>query len=273
MKKIFVFTCLLALVYPALGQMYIRANVGYNLPLSSELLGEEEHYENSPNTGTTATVKGVYGSYGSGFATSIAFGGAFKGSMLGYDIAFGYAIGKKYSANSTTVSPGYSSSEEITRYTRSFQFNPSISFIMDTGKKIQPFTRFGPVIAMSKLIEEETTTNTYEGNDYYMEAEYSGGLSIGLRAAVGVNYSLNDRLRLFTEINFLSMSYAPTQRSVETYTINGENRIDDIDPEYREVDLEKEYTIETEEFTPPLREPLSLSAWGLQVGVLFSLGQ
>jgi hypothetical protein len=140
--------------------------------------------------------------------------------------------------------------------------------------KFQPFMRVGPVLGITKLLEERHERNTYDGiTDFIWKYEYTGGLSLGFRGAVGVTYGLNEKLKLFSEINFQSMSYAPTKRTLTAYTVNGENRIDDISPENREQKLEKEYKTDSEEGTPPMRQPYSMNSWGLQVGVLFSFSK
>lgn len=272
MKKMLLLAGLSMLMHTALAQIYIRANIGYNLPLSPELIGTERTYQEIPDQGYVEEFTGVYGSYGSGFSAGVAFGGSFKNSMLGYDIAFNYLLGKKYAVTSTTDYGDYSYSQEISHYSRSFQFMPSITLAVGAGK-FQPFTRFGPVFSLTTVNEERTEYNTYEDVEYYTNFEYTGGVAIGLHGSVGLTYGISDQLKLFTEINMISMSYAAHKRTITDYTVDGEDRLDTLNEEYREMDLEKSYKTESEEADPVMREPVSMNSWGLQFGVVYSFGQ
>src|SRR5689334_9415150 len=107
MKKIILCACLVAMLHPAFGQLYVRASVGYNLPVGSELMGTSETYEQVPDVGYVETFEGVYGSYGTGFSASVALGGTFGNGLLGYDAAFGYLLGKEYSVSSVSNYQGY----------------------------------------------------------------------------------------------------------------------------------------------------------------------
>lgn len=270
MKKIIVCACCLAMLHPVIGQVYIRASVGYNLPLGSQLMGTEEIYKENQNEAYSATFRGVYGSYGSGFSANIAFGGTFKDGMLGYDAAFGYLTGKEYSVKSLSDYSQYTYSSEIKSKATSLQFAPALTFAVGAGK-FQPFSRFGPVIALTKMEESRTDISTYEAlSSTVWKYEFTDGISIGLRGTVGVNYNLSDNLKLFTEINFLSMSYAPKTLTLKDYVVNGESQIENIPKEDRVFELDKEASLGGEEGRPPLRTPLTMGSWGFQVGIQFS---
>ncbi|RAW00506.1 hypothetical protein [Pseudochryseolinea flava] len=258
--------CLAAL--PAFSQLYIRANVGYNLPLSGESMGSEYKYDYQNND--NGRYKGVYGSYGTGLSADLAFGGMFGNGLFGYDLGFSYLVGKEYSVEKNeSIDPYGTSLRETTRQARSIQFSPALTFIGGTGK-FQPVARFGPVFSQTKIDEEynDSYANSYT---FLEKSEYSGGLGIGLRGSVGVTYGLSESVKLFTELNFLAMSYAPKEREITTYEVNGENRIEDIPKEDRTIELDEEGESQGEGGEPPLKRPFAMNSWGLQVGVLFFL--
>jgi hypothetical protein len=263
MKRIVVSICFLVLLSQSHAQVYVRVNAGYNIPISSSLIGYEEHYD-----GAKATTKGVYGSYGKGFSANVAFGGMFKNGVLGYDLEVGYLVGKEYSSTSDYSSQAYESTYEQVIGAKSIQIAPSLSFTVGT-KKLQPFARMGPVIAITTLKGEETSTANYT-YDYSTKYKYTGSVSLGFKGVVGVSYAINERVQIFTEMNFISMSYAPNKREITEFEVDGVDRMDDLDPEQIEVDIEDEYTTEGEENEPPIKEFYSMGSIGLQFGAKFT---
>jgi hypothetical protein len=232
-------------------------------------MGRDYEYEYVNDIGYVQRLNGVYGSVGSGFSSTIAIGGVFGHGMFGYDVAFSYLLGKKYTFTTEYIATDYDSKAEHVNYARSFQFAPSISFSTGAGK-FQPLARFGPVLAMTTITDEFSAV--YEAGSEMTEVyKFKGGISFGFKGAIGVTYGITESLKLFTELNFMAMSYSPKERELIEYTVNGENQIDDVDPENRTIDLEKEYETENQEGEPPLREPYAMSSWGLQAGVIFYL--
>ena len=124
---------------------------------------------------------------------------------------------------------------------------------------------------MEESREDKTTYDA--GSSALWEYEFSDGISVGLKGAVGVNYNLSEQLKLFTEVNFLSMSYPPKTLTLKEYKINGESQMENIPKEDRVIDLEKEKTTEGEEGAPPLSTPFSMSSWGFQVGIQYSFSK
>src|SRR5688572_8603450 len=169
MKKLLLSVLSLLLVTSSFSQIYVRVSAGYNLPAASEQLGVSEHSTYDPVDGYKNSAKGVYGSFGSGFVAHVAFGGAIKGGMLGYDLDFGYLKGKAYDITEVDESGGYTNENTVSFNSTSIQISPALTFTTGTGS-FQPFARFGPTIAISKLMQEETYYLDYY--DYTTVREY-----------------------------------------------------------------------------------------------------
>ena len=266
MKRILLSFCFLLMICPAFSQIYLRANIGYNLPVGKSLIDYEEHYVAA--NADAATLKGVYGSYGTGLSFQLGFGGAFSNAILGYDIELSYVLGKKHDFSSEYVSDFYESRSDGTRQSRSFQFAPSLTFTAVTGK-FQPFVRVGPVLAITKVEYKESAFENYTPSAYTYEFEYTGDLQIGFKGALGVSYPLNDHIHLFTEMNFISLTFAPDKRKTTAHTEDGEDAMSDIDPDDIEIELVEEAELEGEGPTPTLKSSYSMSTLGLQFGVRF----
>jgi hypothetical protein len=266
MKRIVVSMLLLLIMNVAFAQMYVRVNLGYNVPMNSGLLNIDTDYNGSNGQ---YTVTGVYGSYGSGFSAHAAFGGGFGSGILGYDIEAGYLMGKKYEVINHTVSGNYVSDWTYTKQSKSIQFAPAITFTAGTGS-FHPFARLGPVIGITS-IKDRTEWDASNSPHSVEEYKYSGGIAFGFKGVVGVAYTLNDLMDLYAEIDFISMSYTAKKRKLEEFSEDGEDRMEDVPEERREEDLEKEYELGGEEYTPPVREPLPMGSLGIQLGLKIKL--
>lgn len=265
-KQLFTILALVCLISPAFSQFYIRGNVGYNLPANSQQIGSEDTYSYN-GTAEVDKTKGIYGSFGSGVSAHLAVGGTISGN-LGYDVEFGYLLGKKYTGKSTYEYFGDVDRDKTTMYSRSFQFAPSLSFTAGTGS-IQPYTRIGPVLAITKLTGENNSFDTYNNSTETMEIELTGGLSVGFKGALGVTFNADKNLQFFAEASFISLSYAPKEREITKATYNGTDVLESIPEEFRKVKLKD--NVDRNQDSQELKDKYSMGSIGLQVGVKFSL--
>ncbi|MBX2966971.1 MAG: hypothetical protein KF845_12570 [Cyclobacteriaceae bacterium] len=275
MKKLLSVAAFMLMLQPVFAQFYVRSSIGYNLPANSQLIGESSSL---PYESSTTSYKGVYGSYGSGFSIQAAVGGSISGT-LGYDIELGYLLGRKYTLEE--FYEGYTDPDDylatVDQSSQSFQVAPSLTFIAGIGK-VQPYTRIGPVLALTSMRSE--IMKKYNSYDYqtgqeipYHEAEefkFNTGFSFGFKGVVGVNYELSEMLYIFSEISFISLSYSPKERELVSYTVNGEDALDTVDPEYRKIEYKKEYEAHYYD-NQPIREKKSMGSIGLHVGVKYVL--
>lgn len=280
MKKIVCIAVLMLSTGSVFAQLYLRGNIGYNLPANSQLIGVSEAYHAAEDS---RTFKGVYGSFGSGFSIHAAVGGSISGT-LGYDVEIGYLLGKRY-----TVDTLYEATNDIfneltsyEQYTRSFQITPSLTFTSGTGS-IQPYARIGPVLSLTYMRGETTHdyTDYYEAGTFDVvhevyEHKLDATLSLGFKGTAGVSYELNDKLQLFSEITFISLSYSPKKEKIElveyTFEMFGtEHDREDIpaDQKSREIEYKKE--VHENEPNVKLQEKFSMGNFGFQVGVKYLL--
>jgi hypothetical protein len=268
MKKLSLSLLSLLLVTSSFAQIHLRVSVGYNLPAASEQLGVSTNYKYE-QTGPTTTSKGVYGSFGSGFVAHVAFGGAFKSGLLGYDIDFGYVKGKTYEVlDVNDYGGGYVNTSTSRAQSTSIQISPALTFTTGTGS-FQPFARLGPTIAISKVTSENTD---YDANYDYTEVqefEFTGGINIGLKGVVGCSYQLNDMIQVYVEADFVSLAYAPKKRTMTRNDQNGVDNLPTTDPKVVTVEFEKEETVTNQYGTPEVRPTFPMSSIGFQGGIKF----
>lgn len=227
----------------------------------------KQDYDNQTGVSETST-EAVYGSFGSGLTFNVGFGASLNGA-LGYDVELGYLIGKKYSSGQRYEDDFYLETYDSEVGSSSFQIAPSITFTAGTGS-IQPYTRIGPVIGFTKLKYEDSEYDSY--NDYreVMEYEYTGGMSVGFKGVLGVNFNADQKVQFFAEVNFLSMSYAPKDGKITAYSVNGEDALDSIPSEDRKIEFKDEITSD-DDGNVALRRKYPMGSIGLQVGIKYVL--
>lgn len=271
MKKLLTFILFIGIGTSAFSQLHIRANIGYNLPLGSQVIGvnSEGSYDQSGYDGSN---ENVYGSYGSGLSFHAAVGGTILGSF-GFDIEAGYLMGKKHTAKYYYYDGevNYTTTRETENHSRSFQFSPSVTMAAGSGN-IQPYVRMGPVLALTKL---NYTSSEVEVNDGIVMFEteekgtIKGDLSIGLKGVVGVIFNGTKKIQFFSELSFVSMSYSPKEGEITSYTVDGEDALDTLEPEDRNTKYEDKVNYDDQGVA--LKEKFAMGSFGIQAGVRFML--
>lgn len=268
MKKLLCIAVLLTSTVSAFAQLHLRANVGYNLPINSQVIGIQEKAVYDGN-GYSGSVESIYGSYGSGLSFHAGVGGTLNGS-LGYDVEVGYLLGKKNTIKNTYEETGfYEESEKYESSSRSFQLAPSLTFTAGTGS-VQPYTRMGPVIAFTKLKMEGTEYDSYMDMTEVSEYEFTGGISLGFKGVLGVTFNADKNVQFFGEISFVSMSYAPKEGEITGYTVDGEDVLDNIPSDQRKIKFKDKVSYD-DDGNVSLRDTYSMGSLGIQVGIRFSL--
>ena len=269
MKKILCVAVLVLSTGSAFAQLYVRGNIGYSLPAGSQVIGTDYNQAYNGQAGVyESTSERVYGSFGSGLSFNLGVGASINGS-LGYDVEVGYLVGKKYSAKQSYTDNFGTYVYDTKIYSSSFQIAPSLTFTGGSGN-IQPYTRVGPVLAFTKLKREYFESDSYNDVEFTYEYELTGGMSIGFKGVVGVNFNADKKLQFFGELNFISMATAPKESKITAHTVNGENALSSIPKEDRTTKL-KDKIDSDDQSNIDLREKYSMGSIGIQVGVKYVL--
>lgn len=268
MKRILCIAALVAVTSSVFAQLHLRANIGYNLPANGQAMGSDYSQVYNTQNGTTKTSEEtVNGSFGSGLSFHVGVGASLNG-VLGYDVELGYLIGKKYSTKHLYNSGSYIDKAETEMSSSSFQIAPSLTFTAGTGS-VQPYTRVGPVISITKFKSEESESNNYTGINETHEYEYTGGIGIGFKGVLGVLLNTDKKLQFFGELSFVSMSASPKERELTTYTVNGDDALSSVPKAQRTIELKDK--VNQDDTNTELRQKYSMGSLGLQVGVRYML--
>jgi hypothetical protein len=289
MKKLLFSTILiLTLSFQSYSQgIYLRAGDGYGLPIATSSLGEKilrTSVSDANGTVYTNSLQVVKGSFGAGMNFNFAVGYKFNENFI-IEINTQYLLGKKYteSDNYSNTSTGntYVDNDNIVSSAKAFLLNPAFVFSAGFGKAA-PYGRFGIVLGSPKVTGVESYY--YDGDGISTRDrkwEYTKGLSIGFQGAIGMNWELSEKLDIFTELNYLSMTYYPGEynlvQDISQYDNNPPS--DNLPNMY----IWNKKTIYRKKFDPTtanidmaqpqtaLQESFPFSAISAQVGIRFSI--
>jgi hypothetical protein len=289
MKKIFISMSLILLVSGiSFSQgIYLRAGGGYGLPIATGSLGQKylrTSVSDANGTVNTNSIEAVKGSYGAGMNFNFAVGYKFNENFI-FELNTQYLLGRKYttSDNYSYKSPSYSyvDNDNTVTSAKALYLNPSFIFSAGFGKAA-PYGRFGLVVGLPKVTSEQSTYYDGDGIDARDQIwKYSKGISFGFQGAIGMNWQLSEKLDIFTELNYLSMTYYPGEnnlvKSISNDYVNPP--VDNLPNMYvwnKQTVYDKKFdptTVNNEMSQPRTAVPVSMpfSAISVQVGVRFAI--
>lgn len=266
-------------------KVYVDVNVGYALPLKGDLGDESSvsNYSSNDQTGASS-YSTTYTSVNSSLGKGLNFGGS-VGYMfnenLGFELGLNYIIGSEFKIedienNSYTDITGttYNTTDKYTYSISSNMFQIAPTLVLSTGfDKFTPYAKMGFVMGFGKIISEQEYTSTNYGTSNF-NSESSGGMGLGFSGSIGAQYALNERISLFSEMKFMSFSYAPKKSITTEYTQDGIDQLPGMTTSQKETEFLKEYT---EDSTINDNEPSKTTKFyapynniGLNFGVKFS---
>ena len=237
MKKSVIVTSLVFVSIFGYGQeSYFRFNVGYGTPFASQQISDETTIRSS-----TGKTKGIYGSYGKGVYFEGAYGLISKGP-LGFDLEFSYLLGDSYNGTYLMDGSGGSYYEESVTSAKGFFVAPSITFTT-RGKEIQGYARLGPILGSNTITNE---INGKGGLDkLYLEVDYKGGISMGWKSSLGINFNASNRIVVFSELSVVAMTYYPKIGEVTKILLNDKSAPTFLPAAQRDFEFKEEITFST----------------------------
>ncbi len=262
------FTCILS-VNNLFGQgAYVNINAGYSGCMSATNLDYFAfyNYTSAPNS---TTLEQVYVSLGKGINIGGTFGYMFN-ENIGAELGVSYLLGSKF----TAMDEYETGTTDYTLSSKMLRINPSL--VIASGlDDINPYAEFGLVIGMGSVTYE--VDENYDGDKSNTVIMLDGGLALGLSAAIGANFNINDNMSFFAEINMINMSYAPTKGEYTEATYNGTDELPDWTTSEKEIEFVDSYTYFND--NPPsdsepsqeLKQVLPFGSVGLNVGLRIAL--
>jgi opacity protein-like surface antigen len=245
---------------------YLNLGAGYGIGMAGQNLGTNETYN---------SIEVVRGSLGKGFNTGVGFGYMFT-ENVGMEMNLNYLLGAKttFTDNSSDNNP-----EDVRIISANMlRINPAMKFTF--GETIKPYAKIGMVIGVAGKITETNEDNS--GAPLFptkveTTQEYTGGVSLGLTGALGVDIMFSEMIGMYVELGALAQSYAPTKSVITQYDINGAQHITDLTTHDKETEYLSSYdpaAPDNDDSKPDqrLKAYSPFSSIGLNVGVHFAFG-
>lgn len=248
--------------------LYLHTNSAYGMSLASREIGGDYS--------STGNVKLVRTSFGKGL--DLGFGAGYMLTKnIGVECNFNYLIGGKTQA--TDASNTSAPADVYVLKGRMLRIIPTVK--ISTGEKIRVYSKIGLVLGVfNRFIEEDTYyySNWMGGVDKSERTTVmKGGISMGFKGNLGVDFALSDRLDLFSEVYFISQAWAPKKAEITRYLFNGEDKLGTLTTRQRETEFVDEYNYNT---TIPDTQPdkslkiyLPYSSWGINIGIKIKFGK
>ena len=266
-------------------KLYVDVNIGYAMAIGGGIdlqSASTTSYNNQQTNERTQTT--TYSSVNSSLGKGFNFGGSIGyllNKNIGFELGLNYLLGAPVESEKKTYNTSVNSLGETTirssnftykTYSNMFQIVPTI--VLSPGfKKINPYTKISFLMGFGTIFSEDEFRSNNFSSDFY-NTEYSGGLGIGFSGSFGGAYTLNDKVSVFSEVRFMSFSYAPKKSVTTKYTRNGVDQLPLMTTWYKEVAYLEEYTlngtINYDEPRKKSKEYYSYNNIGLNFGVKYS---
>lgn len=267
---------------------YVKIGGGYNFGLGSEIMykaTETTNYSGNGSPSHSAELERIDVNWGKGAVGGAALGYMFN-KNIGLEIGVNYLKGSKteFEDKETDINSSFGqSSLSLTTRTHGHSsqmvlIQPSVVIASDLPK-FNPYTRFGMILAKGSIINTESITTTNPNGNHTLEGEakLTGGLGLGLQAALGLNFSLNERIGIYTEATFNNLTYAPEKGEVTKYTDDGVDKLSTMETSQKEITFVDKESFSSgdpqqspsEPSTGP-KERYTLNSVGVNVGLKFN---
>jgi hypothetical protein len=239
MKKLsFLIFTLILLSMNAGAQWFVRAGVGAAISTASSMVYDRDM------TNSQELYSAKKNGYGTGLPVALAAGywfGENVGIELGVDYFYGFSSKYTFKDDYTDLN--------FKTYGTMLSLVPALVGRI-TLDKMTPYARLGLMIGvMNSIITKcEGNSNSPEFKTSVGKIEskqkLSGGMAIGVQAALGSDYALSDLISLFAEFQLYGISYAPKKGQYKTYKIDGQDQLGNMTTKQKEWKYVKKYDAE-----------------------------
>jgi outer membrane protein W len=223
MKKIVLMASLLFAGYSANAQgFYAELNFGYGFGNPSGNLGTEKYVDLA---GDGSYDKPIYGTMGSGLNLTLTPGYMIT-KHLGVELGINYFLGAKTVVSNTTTSMD-NIYDKTTANSNQLRIIPSL-VVSTGGDKLFAYAKGGlilPVIGSTTGVREASTIagTTVVATD--VTTTTKGAVSLGFRGSVGIGYNITELIGLNLEVFHSSLTIKSKSRTIDTYTVAGQDQL------------------------------------------------
>lgn len=202
-------------------------------------------------------------SFGKGTNVGINIGYMFNRNV-GVELGADYLLGGK---NNFKIKEEDDISETSV-HAKMIQLRPTMRIA--AGKdKINPYAKVGLVIGVGGSIDSELeiTDGTDKTSVILVKDQ---GIAFGFTGAGGVDFSINEKMSIFSEISFTGLSFNPKKGKITKAEFNGEDQLPNIDVRQKEYDYVKSADISAGDADTPQQLPKTsqnFNSMGINIGL------
>lgn len=200
-------------------KMYVGASFSYQLPGTKWAIGQKV---------TSDTKTNLYGSMGAGMRPALRFGYMFNDNF-GAELGLGYFLGSK-----VTLSDKNTQTDGVVMQTATAKFmSASLQTVFRTSFGI--YSKIGlylPVSGSTFIEYDQKIATSHIVQNY----ELKGRMTTGFMGTIGYAYTLNDKIDLYLEAEYIGMKIYKKYSTMTAFTVNDVDQLPSL----------KKYSIETE---------------------------
>ena len=271
MKKVIISLCIVlgSVAFVNAQGLYVKLQPGYGFGMASGDFGSNS-VSTTSISGTITTNELVSSSFGKGFNLGLNIG-YMLGEHVGIELGIGYNFGGSIELTSQNINPTTNVTNTDTYSSHQFRLNPALVITTGGTEGLSPYAKFGLVLGLGTKVTDEWKTTA---NASTQTVEFTGGMPLGLNGAFGVNYHLSSSMAIYGELEVISMSYAPSTKTITASTDNaGVNDLSSYT--IKEWTLVDKTTSNTAIVTPSTEQQtfhVPFSSFGINVGIRMSFG-
>lgn len=247
-------------------QSYLKVHGSSNLGMGSQYL-QELWNEDGRDDKYVASQKFL--SLGKGFSPGVTYGYSFS-RFIAAEVDFNYLFG------ATTTAKFHFSNAVVTTsfHAQVLQINPALLIFAPLERSdLKPYGRFGlnlgilPTITREFIVEGSIAEET-------RVSKLTGGMPLGFSTSVGLLWDIG-KFEIFAEIQMINMSYSPNKLEVVELNQFGQDVLNAMDPNEREINFVDEIDSNTP-YDPngpgqEIRSDYAFGSIGLKIGLLVDL--
>ena len=209
--------------------LYLRVGAGYAFAHAGQYNdGGGQNYSGSVNLNTPSQAFSVKNaSFGAGSFAHLGFGYAFNNHVavqLDASIALS-TPSYTFNIGNDSVNGILSNVSYLTKATRPFLLTPSL--VLQSGGDVwNVYSRFGLSLPLNTKMTQDLVVSNAPGTGalttYDITFQIKNKFALGLAAAAGLSYKVNDQITVWGEANLLSMSVLIRESDITELTVNGQ---------------------------------------------------
>lgn len=209
-------------------EMYIRGSLGGAGSWAGGYMTTSSTYTSEIQTNEVEA-----NSLGSGLSADASVGVELAAHLYG-EVGIGYLYGLPFESKSTSTMLSTTETSTGKIQGQMFRITPALMITAGAGS-LKPFARVGVVLAIPSVAA--SSDSTIGDTKMSEQSEYTGGASVGLTGAAGVEAAIGDGVAFAFEVNYLSMAYSPTYAKLTKSTADGVDMLPSMTTREKEIEF------------------------------------